>query len=219
MFASNCKIEEIKENQVTEVAPSGVEFHEKVLSKLNKIRIEEERGHCLSCACETAKVLMSTQSYIPKSINKTNAETYERSAIHDDEKIIKKSFKATKDKNEINLLMDYLNEAEPGSIFIADNEDHVYVLFKSYQNQIYLLDSDAKYYTQINEAKDFSVPIEDFYGYKDAPKSGYFYDYFLDNEGGKVKLTLLNKKADESWNEILKPLENPISTSRSACKM
>jgi len=206
------------------IAPSTVdEFFSK---RLNSIRADTDtkRGNCLSCACETARALTHPQSYVPKVINDDNADKYERTAIREAKsdsstpetaKKVKKTFQATEKNNEIAELLTFLDkEAKPGSIFITDTEDHVYVLFKSYKDRLYLLDSDAHYYSQINDEKDFKVPFEIFHGYRDLPPTGLYHDYVFDNEGGEVELTLFGL-ADPSWDKVLEPLEH----SKSALHM
>lgn len=192
---------------------------EEVFSKLNKIRDEKDtaRGHCLSCACETAVVLQKPQSYVPKVINASNCVTDEENAKSAfGEELKTKTFEPT-DEHMVKLLK-YLNEkAAPGSVFIADTDDHVYVLFKSYKNQIYLLDSDSHVYNQVNSPDDFKAPIEmvknvNDHDYIELKEEG-FYNYFFDvehtedNEGG-LELTLIGL-AHPSWDNILEPFEKP----------
>jgi hypothetical protein len=181
--------------------------------KFDPIRVDE-RGNCLSCAAEAAKVLMSDAEYKATTINFENA-------THDEEKIFEqaKSGKKfiTSTLGESGKFFDYLNskEQKPGSVFIANSEDHVCVIFKSFENELFLIDGDAHFYRKIQTLEDLSAPHELIVGDIDeeeledalsTTRNKGVYNYFYDAEEGSITLYNMGT-ANECWKNLSKLME------------
>lgn len=155
-------------------------------SKLRKIRpFSVERGNCLSCSVETANILKNDQTYEPIPITRSNANFSEVEALG--EEVFKKAMRMT----SASSLLREIRKRVSGYIYHVDTEDHAYVLFKSYNDNIYLLDSDAQIFKEIQDENDFKMPAgvmgEDEYNYFDVNESGFVTVYPIG-------------RADSSWH-------------------
>src|SRR5258708_193746 len=93
-------------------------------SKLHLIRPQGvDDCNALSCAKETANILMSPPEYKPIVISNANA-------VHDEEKVLGRAVKNTRETfTDVNTFLTRLKSARPGSIFIIDLEDNTYNIF------------------------------------------------------------------------------------------
>lgn len=181
-------------------------------SKFNRIRHEDdkERGNCIDCARETVNVLINdSKSYEPITISDSNA-------TNDDSFLLskpKKKFKTTKE-GSVEQFLEYLKNADhsPGSIFFVDNEDHDYVIFKSYENDLYLIDSDAHYYSLITNSESLKCPAKRVFPKKSkdeseedemvATREQGFYHYFYDVEEDVITVHHMGT-AHPSWKNVV----------------
>jgi len=170
-------------------------------SKMDMIRPEGTARHnCLACAGETARILQLPQDAKveiiedrknendilgPNWLQKSTQFTAPASADEDPNRQAVKEFLA------------FFLAQKPGSIFFVNNEDHAFVIFKSYNQNLFLLDSDSHYYRQIKTDDDLYT--------KPGDVIERAYHFFYDNDGGLVTVVPLEKPAHRSWKNNVGP--------------
>lgn len=191
------------------IIPLPSEVQRFFAEKFNAIRADDdkERGNCLMCARESINVLMNKE-YKPKVISDSNAE-FDEDFL--DSALSKKKFSTLKEGN-ITKFIEYLkSDKHPaGSVFLADTEDHVYVIFKSFEKDLFIIDSDAHYYGLITNSESFRISsdvfLKDFSPEKlessmsNAKEYGY-YNYFFDSEEDSIRVFHIGQ-ADISWKNL-----------------
>jgi hypothetical protein len=151
-------------------------------------KLAASEGTCLSCAAETVKVLMSPHDYKPAEIKPDNAK------YHESEVMCNEAYKTGQHYSTPQELFTALQKTEARNIFLANTEDHVFVIYKSNLNKLYLLDSAFHYFVEIKNAGNFIAPVN-------AVLNGCEYNYFK-GEGERDTFTLYTiGKSHADWSE------------------
>lgn len=216
-----------RDESVIESAATAKNNKEKIeeglAKKFSSIRLESDilRGNCLSCAVETARVLLGSVDTQPKTITMQNACYDEQEAIEtnlpiklDEENT--REFQTNKKSPEpertasFEEFITFVKSSKPGTVMIADDDDHVFNLIKAYDSKLYLIDSDSHVYRQIHSHDDFKARIAQ----AGETVADYDHDYFY----SKKVITLHTVGTlDPSWNSVFSPevkKENKFGLSR-----
>lgn len=138
--------------QLLEINPQFAKFYEISPREENNLGQQaKSSGNCLSCAATLADVLLTDPKKPVKPVTTENASYTESEALEGSEKIKCKTPE---------ILLEKIRESEPGSIFVLDIGDHVYNLFKNFDDKIMLLDADLQIFKYINKPEDLRVPVE-----------------------------------------------------------
>lgn len=188
--------------------------------KFEDIRLESDiaRGNCLSCSVEIAYLFMSSVDTKPTTITVENAMYDESEALSEKLNInaddIRRTFTtrsckepAEKEVNDnFKSFMDFIKSQDPGTVIIADDDDHVFNIFKSFDSKIYLIDSDSHVYKEVNSIEDFIMPAG-------TVRNDHDHHYFLSQE--TIDLYVVGR-ADESWRQIFKSSLSSTSTKTTS---
>lgn len=157
--------------------------------RLRCIRLQDdERGFCLLCAAEAARVLLSDKNYKPKRIIRSGDGDDKFDDMQEEAVLGKEALKTARNFSSKypDRLLAYLQSdaVKPGSVFVAgDEEDHVFNFYKTESGNIFLIDSDSRLTLAINSVNDFQVEkgvvTETEYNYITDTESGYITLYYM----------------------------------------
>jgi hypothetical protein len=141
------------------------------MAKVNPTR--KATGHCLACAGETAKFLLSGQDYDPQNVSETGATS--------EKDVFGGKKKDAKFDNGDELIKWLQEKVENGTVLIGSDEDHVFNIVKTYEAESYLVDSDLFNVIKLAKDSDFNVTIDEDENNKKP------YHYINDREDENIK--------------------------------